>query len=546
MVIGERVANRYLIKQLIGEGGMADVYLAYDTILNRDVAVKILRGDLANDPVNLTRFQKEALMLANTSHPNIVEIFDVGVQQDKNYIVMEYVRGRTLKQLINQRGCIPVDEAVNIMKQLVSAVAHAHKMGIIHRDIKSQNVLIKDDGTVKLSDFGIAYTADSSGLTQKETVMGSVHYIAPELAQGQTASAQSDIYSLGIVFYELLTGDVPYHGDSVMEIVLKHLHNDVPSVREFNNEIPQSIENIVIKSTARNKNLRYKSAMEMYNDICTCLDLTRNDEAKLDLKQQEETKMGQIKKKKKKNVDPLAILTIIGAMVLAFTILTLFISLSGNDRRNDDLVKIPDVKNYTLQQAKEELEMAGLVVVGIDYQSTDDIEKGIVISINPLANSEVQRGTQVSLIVSLGKRYKIDNYVGQNIDEVKSKLEKDGFIVIVTTVEDSTKSAGTILSQDIKEGTVIEPTDAKTIFFNVATYKSFLIPENIQGMSIEQAKNTLEQLGAKIIFYQLNIEDNLDEKGNYIYPPNTVVRTSPDWNTYYVQTETSTITIYYY
>ncbi len=544
-MIEERIADRYLIKKMIGEGGMADVYLAYDVILQRNVAVKILRGDLANDPVNLARFQKEAMALANTSHPNIVEVFDVGVQGNKNYIVMEYVQGCTLKQLINKRGSIPIDETVNIMKQLVSAVAHAHKMGIIHRDIKSQNVLIKDDGTVKLSDFGIAYTADSSGLTQKETVMGSVHYIAPELAQGQPASIQSDIYSLGIVFYELLTGDVPYHGDSVMEIVLKHLHNDVPSVRTFNSEIPQSIENIVIKATARNKNLRYKSAMEMYNDICTCLDLTRNDETKLNLQEQQEKQDLKKKKRKQGGVDILNILSIVAAVVFGITILTLLISLSGKNN-NDDLIKIPEVKNYTLQQARTVLEDSGLVVVSVDYQSTEDVEKGLVISINPLAGSQVQKGTQVTLVVSLGKRYKIDNYIGMNIDEVKSKLEKDGFIVTVTTVEDSDKAAGTILFQSLEAGTFIEPTEAKTIFFDVATYKSFLIPENIQGMSIEQAKNLLEQMGARVVFSQLKIEDNLDEKGNYIYPPNTVVKTSPDWNTYYVQTESSTITIYYY
>lgn len=545
-MINEIIAQRYQIIKLIGEGGMADVYLAYDQILKRDVAIKVLRGDLANDPVNLARFQKEAMALANTSHPNIVEVYDVGVQGNKNYIVMEYVPGKTLKQLITQRGSIPIDETVNIMKQLVSAVSHAHKMGIIHRDIKSQNVLVKDDGTVKLSDFGIAYTGDSLGLTQKETVMGSVHYIAPELAQGQTASAQSDIYSLGIVFYELLTGDVPYHGDSVMEIVLKHLHNDVPSVREYNSAIPQSIENIVIKATARDKDLRYKNAIEMYNDISTCLDLTRNYETKIDLQQQaQKQKQVRVRKKKKNGIDPISILSILGAIVLAITILTLLISLSGNNPK-EDMITIPEVRGNDLQVVKDELNSLGLVVASVSYQSTDDQEKGIVISISPLVGSEVQKGSQVTLIVSLGKRYTVDNYVGQNIDQVKAQLEKDGFIVTVTNVEDSSKTAGTILSQDIPQGTILEPTDQKTIFFDVATYRSFLIPESIKGTNIEQAKTTLEDLGAKVVFSQLNIEENLDEQGNYIYPPNTVVKTSPAWNTYYVQTENSVITIYYY
>ena len=183
--MAEMIGNRYIVVKKIGEGGMADVYLAIDSILKREVAVKVLRGDLASDPVNLTRFKREALAITSTSHPNIVEVFDVGQHDGKHYIVMEYVHSKTLKQLIRSRGNIPIDEAVNIMKQLVSAVEQSHKMGIIHRDIKSQNVLVKDDGTVKLSDFGIASIVGVSDITKTDTVIGSVHYMAPELAQGQ-------------------------------------------------------------------------------------------------------------------------------------------------------------------------------------------------------------------------------------------------------------------------------------------------------------------------------------------------------------------------
>ncbi|WP_300963389.1 protein kinase domain-containing protein, partial [Faecalibaculum rodentium] len=208
------VANRYSIIALIGQGGMADVYKAFDTILNRVVAVKVLRSKLSEDPMTLVRFQREAYAASKLSHPNIIDIYDVGEAEGLHYIVMEFVRGRTLKQLVMQRGALDVPEAVAIMKQLTSAVSHAHEHQIIHRDIKPQNVLIKDDGTVKITDFGIAVANDSVQLTWNNAVMGSAHYLAPEQAQGKEPDPAIDIYSLGIVFYELLTGDVPYKGTS--------------------------------------------------------------------------------------------------------------------------------------------------------------------------------------------------------------------------------------------------------------------------------------------------------------------------------------------
>lgn len=559
--MAEKIGNRYTLVKHIGEGGMADVYLAVDTILKREVAVKILRGELNNDPVNLARFQKEALAISNTSHPNIVEIFDVGEDQGKNYIVMEYVRGKTLKQLIKQRGICPTDEAVNIMKQLVSATANAHKMGIIHRDIKSQNVLVKDDGTVKLSDFGIAYTSDAAGLTQTKTVMGSVHYLAPELAKGQLCTPQSDIYSLGIVFYELLTGDVPYHGDNAVEIALKHLHNDVPFVRDFNPEIPQSVENIIIRATARNKDLRFKSAMEMYHDLVTCLDLSRNNEPKLNLEklqanqqvkkieQKSSSKQERVRKEgkkvKKKKMDPLSVMIAMGAVALGIIIMIMISSLAGLNS-NEEKVVIPDVRNYQMEEAKTLLESLGLKIETIGYTVTDDKDKGVVISISPLQNTSVQKGSYVSLTVSLGKRFTIENYVGQRIEQVQLLLQQAGITVNIKEVEDSKNPAGTIIYQDIEEGTVMEPTGNKTILLHVATHITLWIPESLKGMDINQAKTLLESQGASVKLEQLSIEENIDENGNYIYPCNTVVNCSPSWNTYYVQTPDVRITLYYY
>ena len=266
-----KIANRYDIIKEIGKGGMANVYLAFDTILKRPVAVKVLKGDMTDDPVALERFKREANASTKLSHPNAVDIYDVGEDGNSHYIVMEYVKGHTLKQLLKRRGALPPREAVWIMRQLASALLEAHKNGIIHRDIKSQNVLIKDDGTVKLADFGIAVVNNAMQITSKGSVLGSVHYLAPELAKGGAATMQSDIYSLGIVFYELLTGDVPFKADTPIQVALLHVRNNVPSVRDFNPDIPQAVENIIIKATARSLEDRYENIALFIKDLNRCL-----------------------------------------------------------------------------------------------------------------------------------------------------------------------------------------------------------------------------------------------------------------------------------
>ena len=273
------IAERYELLELIGQGGMADVYLAQDIILNRTIAIKILRTSLAKDPIYVTRFQREASAAAALSHRNIVEIYDVGEDEDKYYIVMEYVPGTTLKELILKRGAVHYIEAIDIMKQIVSGIAKAHQLGIIHRDLKPQNILVTDSGVAKIADFGIASMQSLAQVTQTDVIMGSLHYLAPELARGEKATAQSDVYALGIVFYELLRGEVPFNGESPVNIALKHMQEDLPSLLDFNPSIPQSVENIVIKATAKNLNDRYQSAAEMLDDINTCLD--RPNEEKL-------------------------------------------------------------------------------------------------------------------------------------------------------------------------------------------------------------------------------------------------------------------------
>ena len=278
IVKGSKINDRYQIIKTLGEGGMANVYLAHDEILDRNVAVKVLRGDLANDEKFVRRFQREALSASSLSHPNIVEMYDVGEDDGGYYIVMEYVDGKTLKQVLKQRGKLSVTEVVDIMLQVTDGMAHAHDAYIIHRDIKPQNIMILPNGVIKITDFGVATALNSTQLTQTNSVMGTVHYLPPEQANGKGSTIRSDIYSMGIMMYELLTGKVPYKGESAVEIALKHLKEPIPSIRKEIPSIPQSIENIILKACAKNPKNRYSDARSMHEDLLTALDPSRENE----------------------------------------------------------------------------------------------------------------------------------------------------------------------------------------------------------------------------------------------------------------------------
>ena len=281
---GQKINDRYEVIKSIGEGGMANVYLGYDTILDRNVAIKVLRGDLSNDEKFVRRFQREALSASSLAHPNIVEMYDVGEDDGLYYIVMEFIDGVTLKQLLKKRGTLTLSETIDIMLQLTDGMAHAHDSYIIHRDLKPQNIMIKDDGQIKITDFGIAMALNSTQLTQTNSVMGSVHYLPPEQASGKGATVKSDIYSMGIIFYELLTGKLPFKGENAVEIALKQMRDPFPSIREEDDEIPQSIENIILKATAKNPKNRYEDSRSMHEDLLTALNEERINEPPIKFK----------------------------------------------------------------------------------------------------------------------------------------------------------------------------------------------------------------------------------------------------------------------
>ena len=516
---GRILADRYELKELIGQGGMADVYLAYDDILKREVAVKILRSSLTGDPIYITRFHREARAAAALCHRNIVEIYDVGEEDDLYYIVMEYVRGQTLKELINKRGALHYVEAVDIMKQVVSATALAHSMGIVHRDLKPQNILVTDSGIVKIADFGIASIQSLSQVTQTDTIMGSLHYLAPEIARGEKATPQSDIYALGVVFYELLRGDVPFNGESPVNIALKHMRDEIPSVRAYNPAIPQSVENIIIKATAKNINNRYQCADDMLDDLDTCLE--RLDEEKLTFDQVNtdptiiasdsqfftktapidpettQTEIEEIKPQDEKKKEPMdkkkkiAIGAAIAAVIVCLAIVAGFFLIGGN---KDGMMM--DLVGKTEKEATALLIDKGYKVSDdVNYELSDKYEKGLVVAADPEAGHAINKGDTVTLTLSKGKYIIMEDYTGVSYDTAYKKLTKLGYKVKKYEKSDDEYKAGIVIGQSISEGEKQDPNEkGKIITLTVSKGVTITVP-SLYGQDINAAKSTLESQG---------------------------------------------------
>ena len=473
---GQKINDRYEIIQSIGEGGMANVYLAKDAILDRYVAIKILRGDLAGDEKFVRRFQREALAASSLSHPNIVEMYDVGEDNGTYYIVMEYIQGKTLKQLIKKRGALTLSECIDIMTQLTDGVDHAHASYIIHRDLKPQNIMIQDNGEIKITDFGIAMALNNTQLTQTNSVMGSVHYLPPEQASGKGATVKSDIYSMGIMFFELLTGKLPFKGDNAVEIAFKQIKDDIPSIREINPSIPQSVENIILKATAKNPKNRYNSAKEMHDDLATCLNEERMNEPRIGFKYPEHE--GDINKKdivvdgkttppkedeeeddNKANV----ILWVLSGIFIVIILALIGVFLIYPSLTEVPNVVIPDVSKMTVVEAEKALRKQGFdVAKDIEYIGDDEIEKGLVVKTSPSIGREVKKGTEIILYESSGKvAYTIENYVGKNYIEVKTILTNNyGLNVVIDYLEpedddDENIDTQKIIKQDLEVGTEV-------------------------------------------------------------------------------------------
>ena len=488
---GQRINDRYEIEKLIGEGGMANVYLARDTILDRRVAVKVLRGDLAGDEKFVRRFQREALSASSLSHPNIVEIYDVGEDEGNFYIVMEYIEGKTLKQLIKKRGVLSLSETMDIMLQLLDALASAHDSYIIHRDIKPQNIMIKDSGLVKITDFGIAVALNSTELTQTNSVMGSVHYLPPEQASGKGSTIRSDIYSLGILMFEMLTGKVPFNGDSAVEIALKHMKDPLPSVSEINPVVPQSVENIILKAAAKNPKNRYHDVRQMAEDIKTCLDEERQNEEKITFKYPETDfsdtrKIDSLKEEKRETKDEKPVarqidedekinksnknkITLISSIIAVFVITLFLVIIVIPKLSSSKEVKVPDVYGMEISKAEDMIRKSGLKIESKE-KASDDVSENLVIETSPSKNRYVKEGSKVIIYYSSGsKKIEIEDYVGKNAYEIKAKLELLGISVIIEEKEvtDSVKYEGKeqlIIEQSVSKGEKLAPGERLTLY----------------------------------------------------------------------------------
>ena len=552
------VANRYEVVQHIGQGGMADVFLAIDTILNRHVAIKILRSDQSTDAISILRFEREAQAATTLAHPNIVEIYDVGEYKNHHYIVMEYVAGKTLKKVIRDRAPLLNLEAVDTMKQLTSAVAEAHKRGIIHRDIKPQNVIVKSDGSLKILDFGIATAKGSAQLTQANNVMGSVHYLAPELAKGEPASPQSDIYALGIVFYEMLTGDVPFKADQAVQIALQHMREPMPSVRKANPNVPQSVENIIIRATAKNPRLRYQSCDEMLKDLEKCMLPEHQNDKPLSLndpidktptkQEKEDTKVGMTRSTSLSRVANKRTKIYITAILVLFAMFAVIagLFLAGILPPKSRNVTVPNVSNMDIAQATSALENEDLEVDkdNITYQLSKDSIEGVVIGTEPASSSEVERHSKVKLIVSSGVGEEMPNYVGKNIDDVKASLPSS--IHLIEKEEQSDKKPGTIIRQEgVAAGDLYDTASETDVTLYYVPYVKVTIPADIIGKPIEEATSQLEAMGVTVVRAHRDTSALSQSEIDKI-KVGTVIETMPAAGSEYTQKKDSYVTLYFY
>ena len=564
-MINNIICNRYKILDHLGTGGMATVWLGYDTILDRQVAIKTFKID-ANDEDAVKRFNREAKAVTSLSHPNIVSIYDVENEGEFYYLILEYVEGMTLKDYMIKNPRIPIETIVHIAKQISAGLSHAHQNGIIHRDIKPQNILMKEDLTCKITDFGIARAYGDTTLTQTNQMLGTVYYLSPEQARGNVATAQSDIYSLGILIFEMITGQIPFKGESAVAIALKHLQEELPEIDKYRENVPQSVKNIVLQATMKNPNERYISSKELVEDLTTVLNPERLFENKYtgfkipnqsvqnynqtqyidrhsneiqygytDYKEQEDyydyeddniqnnrnyqsksrpkNSYNNVSKKYEKEETSkakhifLAILSIVAILVGTFFVYNYVVGANS--------VSTPDVRNKTVDEAKVAIVKAGLEVGDITEVASDDVKEKTVIDSDPKAGKKVKKGAKIDLRVSSGKKtVDMPNFVGMDEDTVRKNASKLGFKnITVEKVESDNYDTGKVVSQNIKAGTEIVPKE-KELIIQVSNGKKKITMPNLVGEDSSNIESVLSSYGIKNVTYKEEYSDK--ESGTII------------------------------
>ena len=564
-MINKIICNRYKILDHLGTGGMATVWLGYDTILDRQVAIKTFKID-ANDEDAVKRFNREAKAVTSLSHPNIVSIYDVENEGEFYYLILEYVEGMTLKDYMIKNPRIPIETIVHIAKQIAAGLSHAHQNGIIHRDIKPQNILMNENLTCKITDFGIARAYGDTTLTQTNQMLGTVYYLSPEQARGNVATAQSDIYSLGILIFEMITGQIPFKGESAVAIALKHLQEELPDIDKFRDNIPQSVKNIVLQATMKNPNERYISSKELFEDLSTVLNPERLHENKytgfkiptepaqnnnynqtqyidrnpIDVphgysdynsyneeddyydyeenqrqnnnnnrgyqNKQYKNSYNSVSKKNEKEETSKAKHIFLAIIAIVAIIVGAFFTYNYLIGANS--VSAPDVRNKTLEEAKVTIVKAGLEVGDITEVASDDVKEKTVIDSDPKAGKKVRKGSKVDLRVSSGKKtVDMPNFVGMDEDNVKRNASKLGFKnITVEKVESDRFDTGKVVSQNIPAGTEIVPKE-KELIIQVSSGKKKVSMPNLVGEDSSRAESVIASYGFKNVSYKEEYSD---------------------------------------
>ncbi|MBL6537564.1 Stk1 family PASTA domain-containing Ser/Thr kinase [Streptococcus suis] len=553
--IGKIYAGRYRIVKQIGRGGMADVYMARDLILDgEEVAVKVLRTNYQTDQIAIQRFQREARSMAELDHPNIVRITDIGEEDGQQYLAMEYVNGLDLKKYIKDFAPLSNDDAVRIMGQILLAMRMAHTRGIVHRDLKPQNVLLTEDGTAKVTDFGIAVAFAETSLTQTNSMLGSVHYLSPEQARGSKATVQSDIYAMGIILFEMLTGRIPYDGDSAVTIALQHFQKPLPSVREENPAVPQALENVVMKATAKKLSDRYKSVAEMYADLASALSYERRNEAKVILddnkvdtktlpklaqvnpeattpskkQAKQEAKKEKVAAKSKPKPAPLPkaqkkrrgmrtrYKVLLGSI---FLMLAGFVAILYNTPAT---VQVPDVTGQTLEVAKEKIETAGLLVGNVTSEASTEIPEGSVIRTNPAAYSSKREGSTVDIVVAVEEAINIPDLVGKDAETAQAELENLGFEVVLKEDYSDTVSAGKVIKTSPNANTSHQKGTTVTVIVSKGV-EPVDVPD-VTGKSLSEATQLLKSVGLIVGTTTEEFSDQVES--GYVISSNPVATTT--------------------
>ena len=528
---GRLLGNRYEIIEKIGSGGMATVYKAKCHVLNRYVAIKILRDEFTTDEEFVKRFEVEAQSAAAITHPNIVSVYDVGVDGNLHYIVMELIKGKTLKEIIvEEKGPLPWKWSVNIAIQIASALETAHRNHIIHRDIKPHNIIITEDGVAKVTDFGIAKAVSNSTITAFGTTIGSVHYFSPEHARGGFTDEKSDLYSLGVVMYEMLTGRVPFDADTPVSVALKHMQEEPVPAKEVNPNIPLAVNDIIMKALKKDTSLRYQSATEMLLDLKRALkdpngNFVDNNEYSGEFPTQRIDTLGgesqEPRATQKKNKKPnkfiefvkkhKVISSIVGLFLLFAISLGVTIGISNATRPKE--VQIPNLVGKTVDEAKQILEENNIKYVEEEPQYSTEYPEGQIISQNPqyVENRKIREETEIKVVVSLGtETTTVPKFVGLTKEEAENQAKESK--VNLEFIEETSKTveAGVIIKQETEEGETINAGDTVKVHISKGTGIKQVVVTSVLYKDEETAKQTLTSLGLTV-----NVEYDVDStRGN--------------------------------